>query len=296
VLLVQKLNSISTKNISIQKVSGAVGALIEGIDLSKKLCDSQIDTMQQTLFSHGVIFFRNQKLDIQEQKKVARYFGNIFIHPNFQGSGDDPEVVMVKRNPGDAAIVGEDWHSDTAMMAEPPMGAVLYGIDIPPVGGDTLFASQYMAYNALSESMKKIVYSLMAVNSDRNVAGPNSGLNNKRSTKVREDSLWRETTHIHPVVRVHPKTGRKALFISRPYTIAIDGMHETESKALLEFLFNHCVRPEFTCRFQWEQGSVAIWDNRCVMHLAINDTGPYHRLMRRIQISGDRPLGCLTSI
>jgi taurine dioxygenase len=252
--------------------------------------------MQQTLFSHGVIFFRNQKLDIQEQKKVARYFGNIFIHPNFQGSGDDPEVVMVKRNPGDAAIVGEDWHSDTAMMAEPPMGAVLYGIDIPPVGGDTLFASQYMAYNALSESMKKIVDSLMAVNFDRNVAGPNSGLNNKRSTKVREDSLWRETTHIHPVVRVHPKTGRKALFISRPYTIAIDGMHETESKALLEFLFAHCVRPEFTCRFQWEQGSVAIWDNRCVMHLAINDTGPYHRLMRRIQISGDRPLGCLTSI
>ena len=280
--------NLNGQAVEVQRLAGALGAELPGIDLTR-LDDPTVGVLRSALFDYGVIFMRNQHFSAEQQKALARVFGSIFVHPNFKGGGDDPEIVMVRRNPGDAAIVGEEWHSDTAMMAEPPLGAVLYGIEIPPYGGDTLFASQYAAFEALSPAMQRLLSTLKAVNSDRNVAGPRAALNAKRSTKVREDADWVETSNLHPVVRTHPETGRKALFVSRPYTLAFEGMSDEESRPLLEFLFQHAVRPEFTCRFRWTAGAVAIWDNRCTLHLAVNDTGPFPRLMRRVQIAGDRP-------
>jgi taurine dioxygenase len=199
--------------------------------------------------------------------------------------GDDPEIVMVRREPGDTGYVGEDWHADTTMWPEPPMGAILYGIDVPPYGGDTMFANQYMAYEALSDGLKATLDGLIGVSSSTKA----------EVSKTREDRLkaaGKETkplTAEHPIVRTHPETGRKALYTSSAHTSHIKGWTERESLALLEFLWEHQVRPEFTCRFRWETGSLAFWDNRCAMHNAINDYHGHRRVMHRITLAGDKP-------
>jgi taurine dioxygenase len=198
----------------------------------------------------------------------------------------DPEIIQIVREPGDKKIVGEDWHADTTMMPEPPMGAILYAIEVPPYGGDTLFANQYQAYEALSDGMKKLLSGLRAVHSDRLVAGPQANKNAHRATKVREDADWRETISVHPVVTTHPETGRKLLYVNASYTVGFEGMTEAESRPLLDFLLQHGHRPEFTCRFRWDTGSIAFWDNRVCKHLAIHDAGPFRRVMRRTQIAG----------
>ncbi len=175
------------------------------------------------------------------------------------------------------------------MMPEPPMGAILYAVETPPYGGDTLFANQYLAYESLSEGLKRTLEGMRALHSDRKVAGPRVNMNARRATKVREDESWRETVSSHPVVRTHPETGRKLLFVNASYTFCFEGMTEAESKPLLDYLLEQGHRPEVTCRFRWREGSIAFWDNRCTKHLAIHDAGPYRRLMRRVQIAGDRP-------
>ena len=275
--------------IEVQPISGALGAEVHGVDVAEELDDATIGDIRRALLDHGVIFFRDQRLDAERQKVFARRFGQIFVHPNFRGSGADPEIVEIRREPNDASIVGEEWHSDTTMMAEPPMGAILYALEVPPYGGDTLFANQYLAYEALSDTMKKVLAGLRGIHSDRRVAGPKPGHNERRSTKVREDAEWRETVNTHPVVCTHPETGRKMLFVNHSYTVGIDGMSEAESRGLLDFLLEQGHRPEFTCRFRWAPGSIAFWDNRCTKHLALNDTRGFRRLMRRVQIAGTRP-------
>jgi taurine dioxygenase len=176
------------------------------------------------------------------------------------------------------------------MVAEPPMGAILYAIEVPPYGGDTMFASQYAAYDALSDGMKKMLSGLRAYHSDRKVAGPQANMNAFRATKVREDDSWRETVSLHPVVVTHPETGRKLLYVNHSYTYAFEGMTEAESQPLLDYLKDHGHRLEFTCRFRWEKGSVAFWDNRVCKHLAVHDSHRVTRHMRRIQIAGTRPV------
>jgi taurine dioxygenase len=263
---------------------------LTGVELAADLDDATVAAIRRALLDHCVIFFRNQELNVEQHKRLARRFGEIFIHPNYAGTGPDPEIVELVRNPGDKRTVGDEWHTDTTMMPEPPMGAILYSVQVPPYGGDTFFANQYLAYEALSPGMKRLVENLRAVHTDRMVAGPAAGYNAQRSTKVREDADWRETVSLHPVVRTHPETGRKLLFVNRSYTVGFEDMTEAESRPLLEFLLEHGHRPEFTCRFRWTPGAVAFWDNRCVKHLALNDAGPYRRHMRRIQIAGDRPV------
>jgi len=274
-------------HIDIHPIAGALGAEIGGIDVAKDLDDAVIGEIRQALLDHGVIFFRDQKLDPARHKAFTRRFGEIFRHPNYQGVSADPEIVDIRREPGDKKIVGEDWHTDTTMVAEPPLGAILYAIDVPPYGGDTLFANQYLAYETLSDGLKRTLEGLRAVHSDRMVAGPQAGMNAQRSTKVREDPDWRETISIHPVVRTHPETGRKLLFVNRSYTVGFEGWTEAESKPLLDYLLEHGHRPEFTCRFRWANGSIAFWDNRSTKHLAVHDAGPFRRIMRRTQIVGD---------
>ncbi len=275
-------------HIDIHPIAGALGAEIGGVDVAEDLDDAVIGEIRQALLDHGVIFFRDQKLDPARHKAFTRRFGEIFRHPNYQGVSADPEIVDIRREPGDKKIVGEDWHTDTTMVAEPPLGAILYAIEVPPYGGDTLFANQYLAYETLSDGLKRTLEHLRAVHTDRMVAGPRAGMNAQRSTKVREDADWRETISVHPVVRTHPETGRKLLFVNRSYTVGFEGWTEAESKPLLDYLLEHGHRPEFTCRFRWANGSIAFWDNRSTKHLAVHDAGPFRRIMRRTQIVGDR--------
>jgi|GraSoiStandDraft_51_1057287.scaffolds.fasta_scaffold59331_2 alpha-ketoglutarate-dependent taurine dioxygenase len=275
----------TTTRLDVQPITGELGAEISGVDLGADLDDATIAEIRQALLEHGVIFFRDQEFDAEQHKRLARRFGEIFVHPNYAGTQADPEIVMIRREPGDTRVVGEDWHTDTTMMPKPPMGAILYAIEVPPFGGDTLFANQYLAYETLSDGMKRLIDGLRAIHSDRLVAGPQSRASVGRSTKARHDDAWRETVSTHPMAIRHPETGRKALFVNVSYTVGIEGLAEDESRPLLDFLMEHGNRPEFTCRFRWTQGAVAFWDNRCVKHLAINDAGPFRRVMRRVQIA-----------
>ena len=276
--------------IEVRPIAGAIGAEIHNVDVGADLDEGTVGDIRQALLDHCVIFFRDQKLDVARHKVFTRRFGEIFIHPNYKGTQADPEIIVITREPGDKKIVGEDWHTDTTMMPEPPMGAILYAIEVPPYGGDTLFANQYLAYETLSDGMKKMLSGMRALHSDRMVAGPQANKNAFRATKVREDAEWRETVSAHPVVVTHPETGRKLLYVNASYTVGFEGMTEAESKPLLGYLLEHGHRPEFTCRFRWETGSIAFWDNRVCKHLAIHDAGPFRRVMRRTQIAGG-PMG-----
>ena len=267
---------------------GALGAEIEGVDLAVDLSSEVINQIRNALLEYGVIFFRDQVLDVEAHKRIARHFGRIFIHPLFV-AGDDPEMLIIHRKPGDTSIVGFEWHSDTTMAIEPPMGSILYAIKTPPVGGDTLFADQYAAYEQLSDGMKVMLDGLRAVHSDRHVAGPTSGRNAGRTTKAHDNSDWHETVTLHPVVRTHPETGRKCLYVNHSYTVGLENMTESESRPLLDWLMNWGHQPEFTCRFRWRDGSIAFWDNRCTKHLALDDVVGHDRIMRRVQIEGERP-------
>jgi taurine dioxygenase len=272
----------------IDRIAGALGAELHGVDLGGDLDETTIADIRQALLDHGVIFFRDQQFDAAQHKALARRFGPIFIHPNYYGTQVDPEILEIRREPGDTQVVGEDWHADTTMMAEPPMGAILYALEVPPYGGDTLFANQSLAYETLSDGMKRLIGGLRAVHSDRMVAGPSVN-NAGRTTRARADADWRETVNVHPVVRTHPETKRKLLYVNYSYTVGFEGMTEEESRPLLHYLLEHGNRPEFTCRFRWTRGAVAFWDNRCVKHLAVNDAQPFRRVMRRVQIAGDKP-------
>ena len=272
--------------LDIRPLTGALGAEIHGVNLAATTSESVMRALKQALLQHGVIFFRQQDLLPGRQKAFARYFGDVFAHPNLLST--DPEIIEVRRAPGDTRFVGEDWHSDTTFVAEPPMGSVLYAVEVPAYGGDTMWANQYLAFGALSEGLKNTLRGMRALHSDRYFGGPKAQQNADRTTKQREDAAWRPTESLHPVVRTHPETAREALFVNRVQTIAFEGWTEAESRPLLDYLFQYAVRPEFTCRFRWKPGSLAFWDNRCTQHIAISD-GSFHRYMRRVQICGDRP-------
>ena len=278
----------SYERITVSPIAGTLGAEIAGVDIGAGVDEATIAEIRQALLEHLVIFFRDQKMDVAAHKAFTRQFGEIFIHPNYNFGDNDPEMVYLLRNPGDETVAGGDWHTDTTMMAEPPMGAILYALEVPAYGGDTLFSNQYLAYDALSDGMKRLVGKLKTVHDDTRVAGPQANVNATRSSKVRQDEDWRPTVAVHPVVRRHPETGRACLFVNKAYTQHFDGMTVAESQPLLDYLMEHGNRPEFTCRFRWAPGSIAFWDNRCTKHLAIHDAGSHVRHMQRTQIAGDR--------
>jgi len=277
--------------LEIEPLSPAIGAEIHGVDLSKVLTDATIVVIRDALLEHCVVFFRDQSLTVDQHKSFTRQFGDLFIHPNFNVGDGDPEIVEVRREPDDTTIVGEHWHADTTMCEAPPMGAVLYAMELPEVGGDTLFANQYLAWDTLSSGMRRMLEPMRAWHSDRMVAGPAAAKNATRAIRVREDDAWTETRSLHPVATIHPETGRTALFVNQSYTTGFDGMTEDESAPLLSYLLEHGHRLEFTCRFRWRPGSVAFWDNRSCKHIAVNDLPGQRRLMRRTQLVGDIPKG-----
>ena len=268
--------------IEVRPIAGTIGAELHGVDISTDLPDATIAEIRQALLDHCVIFFRDQKLDVPQQKAFARRFGDLFIHPNYKGLQADSEIVEIKRAPGDKKIVGEEWHADTTMVSEPPMGAILYAIEVPPYGGDTLFANQYQAYDALSAGMKKLIADLHAIHF--------SG-SRQLGTTTADQAHAAEQKKIsppvaHPVVRVHPDTGRKAIYLGEKVR-RFDAMTEEESRPLIEYLNRHATRPEFVYRHQWRAHDILLWDNRCTMHQALGDFDQTQsRYMERTTVIG----------
>ncbi len=275
------------RHFSVKPLSGSAGAVLEGIDISRDLSLDAVAEIRRAWLEYLVIFFRDQDLSDERLMAFGRYFGELFLHPNLAKKGPNPEVIHVVKEPDAIRVVGAEWHTDTGHVECPPMGAILHALELPPMGGDTLFANQYLAYETLSCGLKCVLEGMSAVHDDSRVAGPNA--NKGRSTITRDDADWRPTVNAHPVVRTHPETGRKALFVNIASARYFEGMTKEESEPLLRYLYKHATRPEFTCRFRWEPGSVAFWDNRCLKHIAVNDYHGYRRDMRRVQLVGERP-------
>jgi taurine dioxygenase len=274
--------------ITVEPVSGTVGAEVRGVDLSAALDEGIVAEIRRAFLDHHVLFFRDQDLSPETQMRFGRCFGELDTHPFVEGMDAYPEVIEVVTEPEDWLNFGGGWHTDVTFLEEPDLGSILYAIDVPTFGGDTLFANQHAAYDALSDTMKGFLDGLVAQHS----AGPQyaeggySTLSKSMKTKSAD-----KAGHVvsHPLVRTHPETGRKALYVNRAFTIGIEGMRADEATALLEFLHTNAVREPFTCRFRWLPGSVAMWDNRSVQHYALYDYRGHRRYMRRVTIKGDRP-------
>jgi len=274
-------------SISVQPVTGALGAEISGVDLAKDLSDDTVAAIRRAWLQHLVIFFRDQDLSPAEFLAFARRFGEPIEYPFVKGLDEFPEIIPVLKLEHERVNFGGIWHSDTAYLDVPPMASMLVAREVPVAGGDTLFANMYLAYETLSDGMRRLLEPLWGVNSSAK-ADVTRTREDRLKTDARDD-VGKELVAEHPVVRTHPETGRKALYVNFAHTVRFRGMTEKESAPLLEFLFQHQIRPEFTCRFSWQVGSLALWDNRCAQHNPVNDYHGYRRLMHRITLAGDRP-------
>ena len=277
----------AASSISISRLAGGLGAEVGGVDLST-LDEETIKSIRQAFLDNQVIFFRDQLLELSAFRDFAAHFGKPIEYPFVKGIDGYPEIIQVLKREHEKNNFGGIWHSDTSYLAEPPMGTVLIAREVPPFGGDTIFASQYLAYESLSDGLKKVLRGLRAVNSSAK-----ADVSKTREDRVKDSAgsgAAQSHEACHPVVRTHPETGRKALYVNTAHTARFEGWTEDESKPLLDFLFQHQVRPEFTCRFRWQAGSIAFWDNRCVQHNPINDYHGQRRLMHRITLKGDQPV------
>jgi taurine dioxygenase len=271
----------------VRPIAGALGAELHGVDLAGDLPDETIAAIRQVLLDHAVIFFRDQDLPPDRFLALARRFGTPVEYPFLKGIEGFPEIITVSKLEHEMVNFGGVWHSDTTYLQEPPMATLLVAREVPEAGGDTIFANQYLAYETLSDGMKRLIAGLKGVASSAKAD----------SSRTREDRINSDGSADarklliaeHPAVRTHPETGRKALYVNRAHTIGFADMTEEESAPLLEFLFRHQIRPEFTCRFRWTARSLAIWDNRCAQHYAVNDYAGRRRIMQRITLAGDRP-------
>ncbi len=276
------MNAIAPQ-LTVKPLAGAIGAEIHGIDLQAGVSDAILARIRDIWLEHGVVFFRGQTLPPQAFAAFARRFGEVVHYPFLSGLEDAPEVIAVVKLEHETANFGGLWHSDTAYLEIPPMATMLIAREVPPYGGDTLFASGTKAYEALSDGMKRLLGPLRAINSSTKA----------EKTRTREDRKPGEARQVleaeHPVIRTHPETGRKALYVNFGHTIRFADMTEDESAGLLAFLFTHQAQPEFTCRFRWEPGSIALWDNRCALHNPINDYHGHRRIMHRVTLAGTRP-------
>jgi taurine dioxygenase len=268
-----------------KRIAGALGAEIEGVDLSRPLSKADFAELKRLWLEHLVIFFRNQALSEQQYMVFAGQFGEPVEYPLVKGLAGYPKIIEVKKLEHERAAFGGVWHTDTAYLERPPMASMLLAREVPPHGGDTLFANMYVAYESLSEGLKKLLATLKAVNSSTKADASKT-----REDRIKTDGAQKsDFVAEHPVVRTHPETGRKALYVNAGHTVRFAGWTEEESAPLLNFLFQHQIKPEFTCRFSWQPGSIALWDNRCAQHNPVNDYHGYRRVMHRITLGGDVP-------
>jgi taurine dioxygenase len=279
------MSSSDYRRIGVSPIAGALGAEIGGVDLASPLDREFVAEIRRALLNHLVIFFRDQALTPQQQLAFARCFGEPMAYPQLKGLPECPLITPVVKLEHERVNFGGVWHSDTSYLPRPPMASMLYALETPPYGGDTLFANQYLAYETLSEGLKQALGDLTGINSSTKAD----------ASKTREDALraaGAENKNLvgeHPVVRTHPETGRKALYVNGGHTTNFKGWTEEESRPLLGYLFAHQVKPEFTCRFHWEPGSLAFWDNRCTLHNPVNDYHGFRRVMHRVTLAGDVP-------
>lgn len=265
--------------IAIELLSPTIGAEISGVDLSKPLGNETFQIVHDALMEHLVIFFHDQELTLDQQKAFGRQFGKLHIHPTAPAPEGHPEILVIKADELSKAIAGNRWHTDVSCDPEPPMGSVLHMHELPPSGGDTMFANMYAAYEALSSPMRDFLSNLRAWHESEHIHRGTLG----HAAKEYPRSL-------HPVVRTHPVTGRKGLYVNSGFTTRIEGLPENESRAILDMLFDHVRTPEFHCRFRWRPKSLAFWDNRCAQHYALWDYFPQKRLGYRVTVCGEKPV------
>lgn len=269
--------------ISVRPLTPTIGAEIGNVDLSQPLSEQTQQELNDALLEHLVLFFRDQDLDFEQHKRFGRYFGELHIHPNAPGTDGHPEILRIHADANTKRIAGDKWHSDVSCDETPPMGSILRLHTLPASGGDTLFASMYAAYDALSEPMQEMLGKLTAIHD----GAPNYGQRNQLAGVDNSGRLFPRAEH--PVVRTHPVTGKQAIFVNPAFTTGIQDVPADESETLLQFLFAHIAKPQFHCRFQWQPNSIAFWDNRCVHHHAMWDYYPQVRSGYRVTIKGDRP-------
>ncbi len=276
------------KKLEVNPLAGAIGAEILGVDLLNELSLDLAQEIREIWLEYGVVFFRDQDLSPAQFQAFAEQFGEIIEYPFVKGLADYPMIIPVIKLPHERHNFGGIWHTDTAYLQQPPMATMLIAREVPPKGGDTLFASGYAAYEALSPGLQQTLKGLKAANCSAKA----------EVTKTREDRIADSATDKvgedligeHPVIRTHPQTGRLSLYVNPAHTTHFVGWTEEESAPLLNFLFAHQAKVEFTCRFSWQPGSIAFWDNRCVLHNPINDYHGYKRLLHRVTLKGDTPI------
>jgi alpha-ketoglutarate-dependent taurine dioxygenase len=280
------MSVVEYHTIAVAPIAGALGAEIEGVDLAADLRDETVAEIRRAWLEHLVVFFRDQQLTPDRFLAFARRIGEPVEYPFVKGIDGYPEIISVSKLPDETVNFGGIWHSDTVYLERPPMGTMLVAREVPPRGGDTLYANMYAAYDALSPGLKRMLEGVRAVNSSAL-----ADVSKTREDRIRDAGTKDERDFVseHPVVRTHPETGRKALYVNVAHTARFADMTEDESRPLLRYLFEHAVRPEFTCRFRWEVGSLALWDNRCAMHNPVNDYHGFTRSMHRITLAGDVP-------
>ena len=273
------------RHLTVHPVAGALGAEIRGVDIARPLGETVVAEIRQAFLDHLVIFFRGQELAPPQLLTCAQQFGKPVEYPQLKGLPECPLITPVVKLEHERTNFGGVWHSDTTYLERPPMASMLYAVETPPVGGDTLFANQYLAYETLSDGLKRALAGLVGVNSSAKADVTKSREDRLRAAGVEMKLLTGE----HPVVRTHPETGRKSLYVNYGHTTRFKGWSDEESAPLLSYLFTHQVRPELTCRFHWEPGSLAFWDNRCTQHNPVNDYHGHRRIMHRVTLAGDTP-------
>ncbi|MHA1571689.1 MAG: TauD/TfdA dioxygenase family protein [Alphaproteobacteria bacterium] len=278
---------VALANLDMRPLSPSIGVEIHGVDLSTDLDDSLIAALRAAWLEHQMIFFRDQTLLPRDLLALAHHFGTPDEYPFVSGLPDFPLVLPIVKEADETSNFGGLWHSDTTYLDCPPMATMLYAVETPPVGGDTLFANQVMAYEALSDGLKAMLDGVRAVNVANTPAAiaTRADMNRERGSGADIDAR----SSVHPVVRTHPETGQKSLYVNIAHSIRFENMTEAESASLLSYLFQHQIKSEFVCRFAWQPGSLAFWDNRACQHFPINDYHGYRRMMQRVIIAGDKP-------
>jgi len=271
-------------DLTLRPMTGGCGAEVLGVDLAN-LSNSDWQGVRDAFADFGVIFFRDQTLTPEQHIAFANRWGTIDINKFFRADATHPEIAEVRKEPDQQLNIGGGWHTDHSYDQVPAMGSILVARELPEFGGDTLYANLYAAYDALSDGLKETLNGLRAVHSSRHVFGNQGAYKGTELDKTFANEHLVDDA-VHPAVITHPLSGRKALYVNPGFTLHFEGWTAEESRPLLEYLYRHAVRPEFTCRFRWAEGSVALWDNRCTWHYALNDYHGQRRLMHRITVEG----------
>jgi taurine dioxygenase len=277
----QSGTELATGSLVIRPLTPAIGAEIGGVDLGSPDIGERIPEIRAALLAHGVIFFREQHITAEQHIAFARHFGELEIHPATSRDQPDPEILRIAHGPDNRGRENS-WHSDVTWRQAPSLGSILRAVEVPEVGGDTLFANMHLAYERLSPPMKRFIEGLTAIHDIARVFA-------KRLNKTAEQLHEQYPPMRHPVVRTHPETGLPVIYVNTAFTSHIEGLSEKESRWLLDHLFATAADPEIQCRFHWEPGSIAFWDNRLCQHFAASDYFPARRVMERVTIAGDRP-------